>query len=65
MVTGNLLIFIFIASLLLLFLKVKLEPFVALIGVAFLTGLAVKIPITDISQIVADGFGSTLQVLVF
>jgi len=63
MVTGNLLIVIFIAALLFLFfliLKVKIEPFVALIGVAFLTALAVRIPIADISTVVATGFGDTL-----
>lgn len=63
MVTGGPLIVIFVASLILLFfliLKVKLEPFVALIGVAFLTALVVGFPVTEISTIVADGFGSTL-----
>ncbi|WP_257347343.1 GntP family permease [Pseudalkalibacillus decolorationis] len=63
MVTGNLLIGIFIASLLLLFfliLKAKLEPFVALIGIAFLTALVVGFPIDEVSQIVASGFGDTL-----
>jgi len=63
MVTGNLLIVIFIAALLFLFfliLKVKIEPFVALIGVAFLTALAVRIPIAEISTVVASGFGDTL-----
>src|SRR5699024_1129453 len=63
MVTCNLLIVIFIAALLFLFfliLKVKIEPFVALIGVAFLTALAVRIPIADISTVVATGFGDTL-----
>lgn len=64
MVTGNLLIVIFIAALLFLFfliLKVKIEPFVALIGVAFLTALAVRIPIAEISTVVATGFGDTLM----
>lgn len=64
MMTGNLLIVVFIASLLLLFfliLKVKLEPFVSLIGVAFLTALVVGFPISDISEIVASGFGNTLK----
>jgi len=63
MATGNSLIVIFVLSLLLLFfliLKVKLEPFVAITGVAFLTALAVGFPVADIPQIVADGFGSTL-----
>lgn len=63
MVTGNLLIAIFIASLLLLFfliLKLKLEPFVSLIGISFLTALVVGFPVIEISQIVAEGFGSTL-----
>lgn len=63
MVTGSLLVGIFVLSLLVLFfliLKVKLEPFVALIGVAFLTALAVGFPLADISEIVAEGFGGTL-----
>lgn len=63
MVTGNALILIFIASLLLLFfliLKLQLEPFVALIGVAFLTALVVGFDIKEVSGIVAGGFGSTL-----
>jgi len=63
MVTGNALIVIFIAALLLLFfliLKVKLEPFVSLIGVALLTALAVGFPISEVAQIVAGGFGDTL-----
>ncbi|WP_156856353.1 GntP family permease [Oceanobacillus sp. AG] len=63
MITGNLLIVVFVAALLLLFfliLKLKLEPFVSLIGVALLTALVVGFPITEISDIVANGFGSTL-----
>ncbi|MCU9613015.1 GntP family permease [Caldibacillus lycopersici] len=63
MVTGNALIAIFIGALLLLFfliLKVKLEPFVALVGVAILTALAVGFPIAEVSSIVAGGFGNTL-----
>lgn len=63
MLSGNSLIIVFIASLLLLFfliLKLKLEPFVSLIGVALLTALVAGLPINEISGIVAEGFGSTL-----
>jgi len=63
MVTGNALIFIFIGALLLMFfliLKVKLEPFVTLILVAVLTALVVGFDVTQVSSIVAGGFGNTL-----
>lgn len=63
MVTGNALIILFILSLLLLFfliIKVRLEPFVSLIGVAFITALVVGLDIKEVSGIVASGFGNTL-----
>ncbi|MRG84984.1 GntP family permease [Salinibacillus xinjiangensis] len=63
MITGNLLILIFIASLLSLFfliLFLKWDAFIALLVVATLTGIVVGIPIVDVPVIIADGFGSTL-----
>lgn len=63
MLTGPMLIVVFVLSLALLFfliLKVKLEPFMSLIGVAFLTALAIGMPVKEIPGIVTGGFGSTL-----
>ncbi|MGG1684626.1 GntP family permease [Pseudalkalibacillus sp. NRS-1564] len=63
MVTGNTLILIFLLSLVALFvliLKFKLEPFLALIGVAFGTALVIGIPIVEIPGIITSGFGNTL-----
>ncbi|KMM37230.1 GntP family permease [Guptibacillus hwajinpoensis] len=63
MVTGNMLILIFLLSLVALFvliLKFKLEPFLALIGVAFGTALIIGIPIIEIPGIITTGFGNTL-----
>lgn len=63
MVTGPLLIGIFvlaIAVLLVLIIKFKLNAFVALLVTAFATGILVNMPLADISQTVTDGFGGTL-----
>lgn len=63
MVTGPLLIGIFILSiaiLLVLILKFKLNAFVALLVTSFGTGLLVNMPMTQLTQTVTDGFGSTL-----
>ena len=63
MVTGNMLIVVFLLSLGALFfliLKVKLEPFLALIGVALATALVIGIPVGEVPGIVASGFGATL-----
>lgn len=63
MVTGNMLILIFLLSIVLLFLliiKFKWEPFLALIGVSLIVGLLVGIPTTEIPIIFTDGFGSSL-----
>ncbi len=63
MVTGPLLIGIFILSiaiLLVLILKFKLNAFVALLVTSFGTGLLVNMPLTELTQTVTDGFGSTL-----
>ncbi|MFB1083071.1 GntP family permease [Jeotgalibacillus sp. JSM ZJ347] len=63
MLTGNMLILIFLLSLGALFfliLKLKLEPFLALIGVALGTALVIGIPVAEVPGIVAGGFGATL-----
>ncbi|MBS4205373.1 GntP family permease [Lederbergia citrea] len=63
MVEGNLLIVIFILSLAALFfmiLKLKVEPFLSLIGVALVTALAIGFPLAEIPKIVTTGFGNTL-----
>lgn len=57
------LILIFLLSLGALFfliLKLKLEPFLALIGVALATALVIGIPVAEVPGIVAGGFGATL-----
>lgn len=63
MVEGNMLIVIFILSLAALFfaiLKLKIEPFLSLIGVALLTAIALGFPLTEIPSVIASGFGNTL-----
>lgn len=49
-----------LAILFLLILKFKIEPFIALLITSFGLALAVRIPISEASSIIADGFGSTL-----
>ena len=63
MVTGPLLIGIFILAIVVLFLliiKFKLNAFVALLITAFGTGVLVNMPLADVAQTVTDGFGGTL-----
>ncbi|WP_203248206.1 GntP family permease [Sporosarcina beigongshangi] len=63
MVEGNLLIVIFVLSLAALFfmiLKLKIEPFLSLIGVALATALVIGFPLAEIPKVVASGFGNTL-----
>jgi len=63
MVTGPMLIVIFLlalAALFFLILKVKVEPFLSLILVAFATALVIGMPIQDIPGVVTTGFGNTL-----
>lgn len=63
MVTGPLLIGIFIlaiAVLLLLIIKFKLNAFVALLVTAFATGVLVNMPLPDVAATVTNGFGGTL-----
>ncbi|WP_153722798.1 GntP family permease [Sporosarcina cascadiensis] len=63
MVEGNMLIIIFLLSLAALFfmiLKLKIEPFVTLIIVAFVTALVLGFPLADIPGVITTGFGNTL-----
>ena len=63
MVTGPLLIVIFIVSLaflLVTIIKFKLNAFVSLIITSFLTALLVRMPFGDITSAVADGFSGTI-----
>jgi GntP family gluconate:H+ symporter len=63
MLTGNMLLVVFLLALFVLFfliLKMKLEPYLALIGVALATGVVVGIPLAEVPGIVASGFGNTL-----
>ncbi|MDZ5472310.1 gluconate:H+ symporter [Bacillus sp. 31A1R] len=63
MITGNMLIVVFIlalAALFFLILKLKVEPFLSLIGVAFLTALAIGMPLSEVAATVTQGFGNTL-----
>ena len=63
MVTGNLLVVIFILSLALLFfsiLKLKIEPFLALVAISILTALAIGMPVKEVASVVTTGFGNTL-----
>ncbi|MFC4712880.1 GntP family permease [Planococcus dechangensis] len=63
MITGNLLIVIFVLSLAALFfaiLKLKVEPFLALVTVAILTALVIGMPLAEVASTVTTGFGNTL-----
>ncbi|MEI3614907.1 GntP family permease [Pseudogracilibacillus sp. SO30301A] len=63
MVTGNMLILIFLLAIALLFLliiKFKWEPFLALISVSILVGIFSGIPLTEIPIIITGGFGDSL-----
>ncbi|MEK3857301.1 GntP family permease [Cytobacillus sp. FSL H8-0458] len=63
MVTGSLLLIIFILSLLALFLLIlgfKWDAYLALLVVAVGTGIAVGIPLAEVPQIITTGFGNTL-----
>lgn len=64
MITGDWLPVIFFAAilfLLLLIIRFKINPFLALLLVSILTGIAVNMPLTDISSNIGKGFGNTLQ----
>lgn len=63
MIEGNMLVVIFILSLAALFfmiLKLKVEPFLSLIGVALATALVIGFPLNEIPGVIATGFGNTL-----
>lgn len=63
MLTGPILVVIFvlaIAVLLTLILKFKLNAFVSLLIVAYITGLVVNMPLETITSTITNGFGSTL-----
>lgn len=63
MLTGPILIVVFLIALAFLFLlimKWKVEPFLALTVVAFVTALAIGMPIKEIPAVITGGFGSTL-----
>ncbi len=63
MVTGNMLLVIFVASLILLFiliLKFNVEPFISLIAVSLVAAILIGFPIKEIPGIITTGFGNTL-----
>ncbi|WP_153731432.1 GntP family permease [Sporosarcina obsidiansis] len=63
MVEGNMLIVVFLLSLAALFfmiLKMKIEPFVTLIVVAFVTALVLGFPLEEVPKVITTGFGNTL-----
>lgn len=63
MVTGNLLLVVFILSLVLLFvfiLKLKIEPFISLIAVSFIAAVLIGFPLAEIPGLITSGFGNTL-----
>lgn len=64
MLTGFPLLFVFFFSiivLLVIIIKFKLNPFLALLIISYLTGFAVKMPFDAINKNVAAGFGNTLE----
>lgn len=63
MLTGPMLIVVFLIALAFLFLliiKWKVEPFLALTVIAFGTAIAIGTPLKEVPGIVTSGFGSTL-----
>jgi len=63
MITGSMLLVIFvvaIAALLLSIIKFKANPFLALMGVSIFTGLMVRMPLPDIASNISKGFGNTM-----
>ncbi|NDL67256.1 GntP family permease [Anaerotalea alkaliphila] len=63
MITGIGLLVVFtisIAVLLLLIIKFKLNPFIALLMTAILTGFLVRMPVDEVSSTISKGFGNTL-----
>jgi gluconate:H+ symporter, GntP family len=63
MITGPFLLVAFIiaiAILLIAIIKLKVNPFIALLGTSIITGLLVKMPLGDIAGNISKGFGNTL-----
>jgi len=66
MVTGPLLMLIFVVSIvivLVMIIKFKINPFLSLLVVTILTGLMVRMPLPEIAENLASGFGSTLMAI--
>lgn len=64
MISGPLLLVVFVISIALLLLaiiKFKINPFLALMGVSILTGLGVRMPLPEIAENISLGFGNTLK----
>lgn len=64
MITGFWLLIIFLASiafLLLTVIRFKLNPFIALLVTCIVTGVLVGMPLAQISETIATGFGNTLK----
>ena len=64
MISGPLLLVVFVISIALLLLaiiKLKINPFLALMGVSILTGLGVRMPLPEIAENISLGFGNTLK----
>ncbi|MDF2891872.1 MAG: gntP [Clostridia bacterium] len=63
MITGPFLLVAFaisIAALLIAIIKLKINPFLALLSTSILTGFLVKMPMGDIAGTISKGFGNTL-----
>lgn len=64
MVTGPILLVIFvvaIALLLLAIIKFKMNAFLALMGVSIFTGVLVNMPLNEVAGAIATGFGNTMK----
>lgn len=64
MLTGLPLLLVFFCSiivLLVIVIKIKLNPFLALLIISYLTGFTIKMPFDAINKNVAIGFGNTLE----
>lgn len=56
-----LLLFVFSISILLFgIIRLKINPFLVLLAVSIFTGLAAGLPITKVTKLLSDGFGSTM-----
>lgn len=64
MVTGPMLLVVFVVSVVLLLfavIKLKLNAFIALEVVALITGFLVRMPLSDLAANIAAGFGNTMK----